>query len=267
MVLNYYMSRYSTDGLYTFEFVFCIFLFLILLLFWKLYDEKNSFKVYIITGLLHSSVELLGQGTGARKISITYLFGILKLSYPFTPFILGFFEGGFFCLVAYHVVRILMNQDEFSKKFTLVFSISVGISITLGGISIKQTLKSNPFSVIFTRRIIFSPSVLIVLLSFFILSFGYFFLRKNIPRDHKISFLYFYIGMIYVTALIIVPLHILGVRFIESYQNFIFSPASILEQILIMYGFNIGIESAGYFLPYYVIIYHYKLVDFHTKIK
>ncbi|MHA1301711.1 MAG: hypothetical protein ACTSO9_20010, partial [Candidatus Helarchaeota archaeon] len=232
MVLDYYMSRYSTDVLYSFEFTFIIILTPILLLLWKYYGEKNSLKVFMVTGLLHSAIELLGQGTGARRISTTYLFGVLKISYPFTPFILGFYEGGLFCLIAYHIVRILINNDDFSKKFTLITSIVIGVLIIRGGIQIKQTLKSNPFSVTFTRRTMFSPTVLVILISYYIISFSYFFLKKNIPWKHQKSFLYYYLGMVYVTALIIVPLHILGVRFIEIYNNFIFTYASPLEQFL-----------------------------------
>ncbi len=261
MVLDYFMSRYSTDALYSFEFTFIFVLFFILIIFWKKLNDKNSLKVYVTTGLLHSIVELVGQGTGARRISTTYLFGVLQVGYPVLPIILGFFEGGLFCLIAYHVVRILANKDAFSLKFALIFSAIMGTLITLGGLSIKQELKSNPFAIIFTRRIIFLPQVLIILIAFFIISFGYFFLKKDIPKEHKKGFIYFYVGMVYVTALMIVPLHILGVRFIEVYQNFIFVYASPLEQVTVMYGFNIAIESAGYFLPYYIIIYHFKWIE------
>lgn len=259
--MNYYMSRYSTGILYNFEFLVCISIFLVLLFFWKKFKEKNSMSVYLITGTLHSVVELIAEGVGTRVISITTLFGIIKLGYPFTAFILGFFEGGLFCLMAYYVVRIFMNKDRFALKFVLIFSIIFSILITLGAINMNMTIKSNPFSIIFTRREIFSSTAIILLILFFIISFSYFFLNKKILFKYKKSLLYFYFGMIYVTVLFIVPLHILAIRFIEVNQNNIFIYASLTEQIIIMYGFNIGLEAAGYFLPYYIIIYYFKLIE------
>ncbi|MFX1450086.1 MAG: hypothetical protein ACFFCM_04545, partial [Promethearchaeota archaeon] len=220
-----------------------------------------SLFVYILTGILHSIIELIAEGTGTRVISITYLFGILQIGYPFTAFILGFFEGGLFCLIGYHIVRIFMNRDKFSLKFTSIVSIIFLIFSTLGGLNTRMSLKSNPFVLTITRREIFSIGALILLIISYTVSFSYFFLNKNVPSNHRISLIYFYLGVIFFTAVLIVPIHILGVRFIEVYQNFIFMNASFIEQIIVMYGYSIVLEAAGFFLPFYVIIYHFKLIE------
>ncbi len=260
-MLNYYMSRYTTDTIYNFEFLVVIIIFLVLLILWKKTGEKNSLKVYILTGILHSIIELVGEGSGTRVISTTYLFGIIQIGYPFTAFILGFFEGGLFCLMGYHVVRILMNKDGFSLKFTAILSIIFLIFSTLGAINARMSLRSNPFAIIITRREIFSIGAIILLIISFIVSFGYFFLKKNIPSGHRISLIYFYLGVIFFTAVLIVPLHVGGVRFIEVYQNFVFMHASFIEQLIVMYGYSIVLEAAGFFLPFYVIIYHFNLIE------
>ncbi|MFX0139968.1 MAG: hypothetical protein ACFFDN_40375 [Candidatus Hodarchaeota archaeon] len=260
-MLNYYMSRYTTDTIYTFELFVVIILFLVLIILWKQKGEKNSLLVYFITGILHSIIELVAEGTGTRVISTTYLFGIFQIGYPFTAFILGFFEGGLFCLMGYHIVRILMNRDSFSLKFTSILSIIFLTFSTLGAINTRMSLKSNPFVMTITRREIFSIGAIILLIISFVGSFGYFFLKKNIPSEHKISLIYFYLGVIFFTAVLTVPLHLLGVRFIEVYQNFVFMYASFIEQIIVMYGYSIVLEAAGFFLPFYVIIYHFNLIE------
>jgi hypothetical protein len=248
------MSRYSTDMLYTFEFIVVIFFFILLAILAKKSGERNSLIVYTFTGILHSVIELVAEGLGVRVISETYLFGRIYLSYPFLPFILGFFEGGLFCLLAYHLVRILINRDRFSLKFFSLVAISFLILITLGALR----MQSAPST--FTRRALMEPGSLILLAICYAISIGYFVFNKNVTSAHRKSFLYFYLSLIVVTLLMVVPLHIAGIRFIEVFDgSYVY--ASIPEQILIMYGYSLAFEAAGFFLPFYVIIYHFNLID------
>jgi len=247
--------------LYTFEFIFCIFILLLLIGFWKLKGEKKSLYVYIITGLLHSVIELTAQGSGIRVISETYLFGKIYVTYPFLPFILGFFEGGFYCLMAYHFVRIMIHSDRFSLKFFSTISICIFILISLGAIAMHSG------TYIITRRAIFNIGNLILLSICIGVSLGYFLLNKNVTSEHRKSFFYYYLGLVLITAIMVIPLHIAGTRFIEVCVGGTYYYASIPEQILVMYGYSLVFEAAGYFLPFYIIIYHFKLIEFKASTK
>ncbi len=243
--------------LYTFEFVICIFIFILLSILAKKSGEKNSLIVYTFTGILHSIIELVAEGTGVREISNTYLFGRFYIGYPFLPFILGFFEGGLFCLLAYHFVRLVMNRDKFSMKFFSGFAIFFFTLITLGAIRMPS---EGP---IYTQREIFNTGNIIFLIACYSFTIGYFLLNKKVTSVHRKSLLWFYLGLLLVTVLMILPLHVFGIRFIEVNQGGIIIRASILEQILVMYGYSLAFEAAGFFLPFYVIIYHFKLIDLH----
>lgn len=256
MGFSYFMSRYSTDLLYTFEFLIIILVFSLLLILTKKSGEKNSLMVYLLTGGLHTGIELVAEGTGVRVITETYLFGTLYISYPFLPIILGFFEGGLFCLIAYHFVRMILNRDRFSFKFFSVNAVTFLILTTLGAIGM-QTASSS----VFTRREIFHTGPLILLTICFAVSIGYFSLNKKISPSYRKSLLYFYIGLIVVTIILVLPLHIFGIRFIEVYQEGSYLYASILEQILVFYGYSIAFEAAGFFLPFWILIYYFKLFE------
>ena len=256
MVFDYYMSRYSSDMLYTFEFIICIAMLVLLIFLAKKRGEKHSLYVYLLTGLLHSIIELVAEGTGNRVISETYLFGKIFITYPFLPFILGFFEGGLFCLIAYHFVRMVMNHDRFSLKFFSVSSIFFFVMNTLGGLR----MQSGPTT--FTRREIFSIGTIITMIIFIAIAVGYFLLKKDIPPKQRKSLFYFYIGLILVTVFMVLPLHILGIRFIEIFQDPLYIYASIPEQILVMYGYSLSLEAAGFFLPFFILIYHFKWIEF-----
>jgi hypothetical protein len=109
-----------------------------------------------------------------------------------------------------------------------------------------------------TRRDLFHAGGLINLAIYFAVSVGYFVLYKRVTNAHRKSFVYYYLGMILVTAFFIVPFHIIGVRFIEIAPGVL---ASLPEQILLMYGWNLAVEAVVLFLPQYVLIYHFKLIE------
>lgn len=266
MLLNYYMARYATDLLYIFEFLVVIALFVILLLIWKKSRKigKNSFLVYIISGLYHTGIELLAQGTGNREVPEITI-NTITIGYPFLPFILGFFEGGLFCLIAYHFVNYIIQKSSFSKKFALILtSILLGF-IILNSVKSYFDLLVDTSGYDFTAREIFSWLTIILLIISFVISFGYFFLNKNISKIYKKSFMYWYLGLIIFTFVLCFPLNIFGIRYIASFDGSSYVTVSILEQFLVLYVYSLSLEAAGFFLPIYIILYKFKIVEFENE--
>lgn len=257
------MARYATDLLYIFEFLFVVILFLILLLMWKKSGKigKNSLLVYIISGLYHTGIELLAQGTGNREVPEITI-NAITIGYPFLPFVLGFFEGGLFCLVAYHFVNYMIQKSRFSKKFVVIFTIVLLFFIILNSIKSYFDLLIDPSGYDFTAREIFSVPTIILIIICFVIPFGYFFLNKNISKIYKKSFIYWYIGLIIFTLALALPLNVFGVRYIAAYNGSSYVPVSILGQFLVLYVYSLSLEAAGFFLPIYIILYKFKIVQF-----
>ncbi len=253
--------------LYTFELIVSIVIFLVVVYFNRKNIDKNSLWVYLLTGIGHSILELVAQGTGTRKIENAYVFNNIPLIYPFTAFILGFFEGGLFCLAAYYFVKSVALKDKFSTKIFIALSVSLFIIIFLGAITMRISIDSGASDVSLTRRDIFSPYSLILMIILYSFSIGYFALNKSIPKKEKLTLLYFYLGVNIFTFIVIFPNHIMGIRYIEKSLDGTYITASLLEQILVMYGYNIGLDAAGYFMAYYVIIYRFHLIEFKREQK
>ncbi len=172
--MSYYMSRYTSPLWYTFEFIVILCIFGILLVFWKRRGDKSSLIVYLFTGIAHSIIELVAQGLGVREVSNMYLFNLFQVTYPFTALIMGFFEGGMFCLIAYQIIRILILKDKFSLKFVLIYTVIMVITL------ITVVLTMDPATITISQRAIFAPISLILLSSFYLITFLYFLLKKDI---------------------------------------------------------------------------------------
>lgn len=261
MFHEYYMARYSTYMLYTFELVFSLVVFFLLLYFYKKNVDKKSIWVYIISGIGHSIVELFAQGSGMRVIKNASLFNVIPLSYPFTAFIIGFFEGGLICLAAYHFTRALTNKDRFSIRFFLFLWIVPFVLIFLGAIAMRIQIESHSSDITLTRRDIFFPIAIIIMSAFYAVSIGYFLLNRKINPRAKLSLLYFYIGLVFYTIIMVLPNHIVGIRYIEVKIGDIYVPANIFEQIIVMYGYDLGLEAGGFLIVYYIIIYRFQLIE------
>ncbi|MBD3228286.1 MAG: hypothetical protein GF329_08855 [Candidatus Lokiarchaeota archaeon] len=268
MLLNYYMARYATDLLYIFEFLVVISLFAVLMLIWKKSgkDGKTSLLVYIISGLYHTGIELLAQGTGVREVPEITI-GTIIIGYPFLPFVLGLFEGGIFCLIAYHFVRYMIQRSNFSKKFILIFTGIILFFLIMNSIKSYFDLLIGASGYKFTAREIFSIPTIIIIIICFAISFGYFFLNKNISKIYKKSFIYWYIGLVIFTLVLVLPLNVFGIRYIASYNGTTYVAVSIIEQILVLYIYSLSLEAAGFFLPIYIILYQFKIIQFEDKIK
>ena len=258
------MSRYSTPIIYTFEFLVVIFLFLITALFYIKKIDKGSLIIYLITGIFHTIMELIAEGTGVRIIKDAYIFSF-KISYPFLPIILGFFEGGMICLGAYHFTRIIANKDKFSLKF---FSILYAILFTLiliGSIQMKIQLESGQSELTLTRRELFTSTSIILLAIFYTIAILYFILKQDLNNKERLSLIYYFIGVALFTSVMNIPTHIAGVRFIEIEKNGVFIKASFLEQLFVLYVLDLILES-GFYIQYYPIIFHFKIIEIKDKV-
>ncbi len=196
-------------------------------------------------------------GIITAKDSLTVRTGLVYISLIIIQWIIHFlpYDYGTWDPLHSHFVRLMMNRDRFSLKFFSFFAIFFIATSTLGALSMQSGVAT------FTRREIFSLGPVILLSIFIIISFGYFIFNRRVTTVHRKSFFYFYLGLFLVTAMMVIPLHILGIRFIEVYQEGTYVYASFFEQIAVMYGYSLAIEAAGFFLPYYVLIYHFKLIE------
>jgi len=257
MLFNYYMARYYTNTLYTFELIFDCALFLILLLFYVRKIDKGSLVVFLFTGTIHAILEIFAQITETRVVQDTLLFDIIYVGFPILPIIMGFYEGGVFCLAAYHFVKIIANKDRYSTKF---FSILCAITIlitTTGAISMRFQLESDPSGVNFTRRTITNPFAIILMISLYSITISYFIINKKISSKDKLTVLYFYLGLVLFTFFMILPVHIFGIRYIEKDANGSYIAANLIEQVLIMYAYQLMTDAAGFFIQDYIVLYHF----------
>ncbi|MFW9898724.1 MAG: hypothetical protein ACFFDO_05630 [Candidatus Thorarchaeota archaeon] len=260
MAKNYIMARYSAGNLiYTYEFIVIIIILIILLLFWKLNDDRNSLIVYVLTGIGDTIIELLASASGIRIVEETYLFGVFYVGFPLLPVIMGFFEGGVQCIIAYHLIQGIMLKNKLSLKFSLSYLIVTIIIMMFSRLSAFFNVSQNSIGI--TRRSIFSLGSILLLISCYLVSFGYFFLNKTINKRERISFLLWYLFIMIVYFPVFLISHITMTRFIEIEQNGTYEVAPLLEQILVLYGYGLVLEAGGFFLPYYVIIHHFHLID------
>ena len=260
MIFQYYMTRYGTPLLYTAEFLIVLAVFLIVLIFYIRGTDKKSLWIYLMTGIFHSIMELIAEGTGTRIIEDAVIFGI-PIGYPFLPFILGFFEGGLICLGAYHFTKIVVDKDKFSIKFfTLLYAIPFTL-ILFGSFAMKAQLENDPTQLTLTRRDLFTPTSIILLSIFYSIAIAYFLLNRSINKEKKLTLLYYFIGVALYTSVMNVPSHIAGIRYIEVQSDGGYVPASLLEQFIVLYALVLVLES-GFYIHYYVIIYHFKMIEF-----
>lgn len=259
MLAQYFMSRYANYLIYTFEFLFSVVVLIIVIFLYLKKIERNSLKVYLITAFFHTILELIAEGTGTRVINDASLFGI-PIGYPFLPIILGFFEGGLICLGAYHFTRIVVNKDKFSLKFFILLYFIPFTLILFGSIMMRIQLENEPASLSLTRRALLTPMSLILLSIFYSIAVIYLILKKDLKRNDRLAFLYFFIGVVLYTSVMNVPTHIAGVRYIEIMENGDYVYADWFGQIVIMYGFDLLLES-GFYIHYFVIIHYFKMID------
>jgi hypothetical protein len=255
MTIEYYMVRIFTPVFYTLEFFLVLIVFIIVIILRVKNIEKQSIKVFIVAGIINTLVELLLQGIGTRLVENAYFF-TMPIGFPFTCLIMGFFDGGLKNLFAYYTVKSIKNRKKKSKSlaFTLFFMVFIVFSIYN---SITATLNSQGNSnVTLTQRSLFSLSSIVLLIVSFIGSFSYFFLKKSIPREDRNIFLYYAFGLIVFLCSWTITAQIFMTRYIGIGGIL---PASILEQILLMWGYFLLFEGVGVSIFIAPIIYQLKI--------
>ncbi|MHA1230115.1 MAG: hypothetical protein ACTSRP_05385 [Candidatus Helarchaeota archaeon] len=256
-MLSFYVSRYVTD-LYTFELVFSVCILIICLFNYFIRKDKYPLYVFSATTLFHSILELIAQGSGTRTVEPTHLFGIIEVGYPFIPIIIGLFEGGMVGLCGLLLMRAVIYKDKFSLKFFLIIIGLLLLFEILGVIIVKGILTTDPGSLEITRRHLFSEGSIILLIIMYSIAIIGILPWKNIPRKNKFGLLYYYIGIVAISLVMIIPLHVAGTRFIEYFDGVNYIKVNIMLQILIMYGYDALVEAAGFFMAYYVLFYYLK---------
>ncbi|MHA1271310.1 MAG: hypothetical protein ACTSPY_16070 [Candidatus Helarchaeota archaeon] len=261
------MTRYVTDSLYTFELIFSLGILSICIIIALIKKDKVPFWIFLLTTLFHSILELVAQGVGDRVVETTYLFGIIPVGYPIIPIIIGLFEGGLVGISGVLLMRGVVYKDKFSIKVLLLI---VGILLLfeiIGTVMIRNNLAIDPSALEITRRHLFTPGSAALLIATYSIGILGIIPWKKIPKKIKWGLLYYYFGLIIISAGMVIPLHITGVRYIEYFNGSTYVRADPFLDILIMYGYNAMIESAGYFMAYYVIFYYLKLLKNRKEIQ
>ncbi|MHA1293877.1 MAG: hypothetical protein ACTSQJ_14565 [Promethearchaeota archaeon] len=264
MMFQYYMSRYGSAVIYTFEFLFSVGLIAILVvLYWKKLD-RNSLPVFLISSMFHTILELGAQGLGIRVVTGAMIFSI-EIGYPFICIIIGFFEGGLVGFSAYHFVQWIDKNETYSRNIFL------GVSLFLIGFFTIHNLLSQLYfadatSVAsITRREIFSPLSILFLIILFLIPILYIFLYKGVLPEERKLLLSFYLGLSLFTLVIIIPNHLSGLRFIEIRTGDTYKKAPLLDQILIMYGYNGLFESGGFLIQHFIVLHYFGFLRYQKK--
>lgn len=263
MISQYYMIRVFTPFFYTLEFLIAIIVFIFSLYFYVKRIDRNSLLVFLIVGMINSGVELLLQGIGIRVVENACLFS-LPIGFPFIAFILGFYEGGVKTLLAYHFVKFIIDKKRYNELFLSFLVIIVFIPFFIYSIVSATQIGEGTTNITITVRDMLAPLSIFLLILAFILSISYFILNESIPKERKMTLLYYEFGVVVYLLIWMVPLHVFLQRYIGIFQNNNYIPASIVEQILFMYVYFLFFEGVGVNIIMYPIIYHFKLIEFEN---
>lgn len=263
MAMDYYMIRVFTPIFYTLEFFLVLSMFIPSLILYIRNKDKISLKVFLVAGTINTLVEMLLQGIGTRTIENAYFFTI-PIGYPFTCLIMGFFDGGLKNLFAYHTVRVLKDRDMASKLPVLVIFLSVLIVFTIfNGLTGIMNVQGDS-DITLTQRSLFSLSSIILLLVSYLGSFSYYYLNKSIPKEDRIILLYYALGLILFLCSWIITAQIFMTRYIGFDGVY---PASIIEQILLMWGYFLLFEGVGVSLFIAPVLYILKAFEVKNENK
>ncbi len=254
------MVRYVSPFFYSLEFLLAVFTLAIVLYFFVREIERKSLIIFIVAGIINTSIELFLQGFGIRVVENAYFFG-LPMGFPFVSFIMGFYEGGVKTLLAYHFVKYLVDRNKISKRFFLfLFFMVLAAFTTYSGITVMQAY-SGVITPILTVRDMFAPVSIILLVVAFGGSTLYFLSNKEIPKRRKWTLLYYELGVVLYLLAFLIPLHISSLRYIGVAMGSSV-PAGLFQQLVLMYGYFLFFEGVGVNIIIYPTIYSLKLVEF-----
>jgi hypothetical protein len=253
-VFNYYVVRYSSQALYTFEFVIALAAWILVLVLWRRTGDRRPLAAYVIGGLYDTGVELLAQGSGVRAMPEVRLFGVVPIGFPVLPFILGFFEGGVLLLAGFQIVRGVLERDRRALRVGLGIVLGLAAIIVLASLGMKAGLATDPQAFELTARALFSKGSLVILSLCYALSIGYALLNLGGDGRDRRGLLLWYLAVAVIAATWYTPAFLAGTRGIASLEDGAYVRVSLVEQIAVLYGYSIVFEAAGFYLPVYVIL-------------
>ncbi|MHA1818885.1 MAG: hypothetical protein ACTSU2_16470 [Promethearchaeota archaeon] len=192
---------------------------------------------------------------------------------------MGFYEGGFFGLMAYYFTKWVYFKSEHAKKVFITINLIIFLIMFLNSARTWMLIKNGSIILKYTRRHMMAVGIIALTGAYGLGTVIYFIVRlwyikgkrKDSPEtivteDDKndqysirkkitISLFFFWLGLYIFTFVMIFPLHIFGVRIIEvavGTNNFI--AANTFEQIWVMYIYSIPTEGTFYLLPAYIFI-------------
>lgn len=251
MDIEYYMVRLFTPLFYTLEFLLIIIVFITVAILSAKNKDKQSLKVFLLSGIAITLTELLLQGIGTRIVKNAYLFTI-PVGFPLTCLIMGFFDGGIKNLFAYCMVKSIKERKNSSKKLALALFLMVFIVFAIYNGFTGMMISQGNSNITTSQRSLFPLSSIILLILSFIFSSSFFFLNKKIPREDRTIFLYYSFGLIIFMCSWIITAQIFFTRYIGVGS---ITPASITYQILLMWGYFLFFESVGVSLFIAPILY------------
>jgi len=252
--LNYYMVRYSTEALYTFEAAVVLAVWILVLVLWRQSGDARPLAVYVVGGLYNSGIELLAATSGTRTVTDVQLFGVLPVGFPVLPLILGFFEGGVLILVGFQLVRGILERDRRALWVGLGVMGTLCALISVGAASMREQLAANPDALTLTVRALFTPGSLAILGGCCGVALAYVFgVRRGDARERKMLLLWA-AGIALTCAAWYTPVFLSGARRISALVDGSYVPVGMFEQIAVLYGFSLAFEAAGFYLPVYVIL-------------
>ncbi|MHA1894091.1 MAG: hypothetical protein ACTSX4_06300 [Candidatus Helarchaeota archaeon] len=259
--MNFYITRYVTSMLYTFELLFATAVLISCIIIARRKKDKIPLWIFLATTLFHTCIELWAEGFGIRVVEDTVLFNLIPIVYPITPIILGLFEGGLVGLSGLLLTRILLYKDKFALKFLSSIIGALLFFEIMGIFTIKKVLFENPAALEITRREVFGIGSIIILIIMYTVAIIGILPWKKVSKTGKIGLLYYYLGLVLITTAMDIPLHISGLRYAEIFNGTTYVRVNILLDILILYVFDIGVEAAGFFIAYYVIYHHVGWIE------
>lgn len=251
MKRNFLIVRHFGHTLYTFEATYS-FVVLALCVLWRWRGtDAGSLPVFLTASLIHILLEWDAARKKVRVVNTVTLFGRLRVSHDVTTWILGTFEGGVASLGAYHLTRALLNGDVFSGRVAAGMGFAVFVPAIVGAVWMRKTFRTNPHVLEVTLRRAFSAPAIRAQVLFFTAAAAAILPWPALPSSWKIGLAYYYIGLVAFAAVATVPLHAAGVRYVGEENEKGLRPAPLGWQLAIMYGFNVPIEGAAYFMLNY----------------
>jgi len=250
MPSGWYMIRHATPLLYTFELVVAAAVGALVLVRWWRAGEAAAVGAYLVAALYGTGIELLAQGSSARVIEDARLLGSIPLRFPLLPFVLGFFEAGVLLLVGFWILRAVLARDAAAARLAAGVTLALLVVIVLGTLGTRAMLAQDPQALRLTTRALGAPRALLLLAGCWAVAIAWAAARREARRGLVI----WYLGVAAVAVCWYTPALVGGVRFAGTVRDGVRIAGDALEQLAVFYGFSVGFEAVGFYLPVYVLL-------------